>query len=223
MQKAVNITPTTAPTIPPKNIAYLRVSTVAQDLDNQRHGICDFIEREGIQPIKFVHEKVTGKTPVSDRDLGKKVIPDLQQGDTLIVSELSRLGRNMIEIMGVLDDLIKKGVKIYAVKGGYRLDGSLSSKILSMVLLMAAEIERDLISQRTKEALARRKAEGKPLGRPKGSYGASKLDKHGDRIQELVSCGVSKAAIGRMFGATCQTVDTWIQRHCGQGKGKGPV
>jgi len=90
------------------------------------------------------------------------------QGDTLIVSELSRLGRNMVEVMIVLDLLIKKGCKVHAVKGGYRIDQSLSSKILSMVLSMVAEIEREQISRRTKEALARRKAEGKPLGRPKG-------------------------------------------------------
>ena len=216
MQTAVNITPATTVITSPKNIAYLRVSTVAQDLENQRHGVLDFIAQEGIKPVEFVQEKVTGKISVSERDLGRKVIPALQQGDALIVSELSRLGRNMVEIMGVLDELIKKGVRIYAVKGGYRLDGSLSSKILSMVLLMAAEIERELISQRTREALSRRKSEGKPLGRPKGSYGTSKLDKHGEQIQELVSCGVSKAAIGRMFGATWQTVDTWIRRNGGQ-------
>jgi len=89
-------------------------------------------------------------------------------GDTLIVSELSRLGRNMVEVMSVLDMLIKKGCKVHAVKGGYRLDQSLSSKILSIVLLMAAEIERELISQRTKEALARRKAQGKPTGQTQG-------------------------------------------------------
>jgi len=86
----------------------------------------------------------------------------------LIVSELSRLGRNMVDIMTVLDQLIKKGSRIHAVEGGYRLDGTLSSKILGIVLLMAAEIERELISRRTNEARALRDAESKQLGRPKG-------------------------------------------------------
>ena len=91
---------------------------------------------------------------------------------------------------------------MHAVKGGYRLDKTLSSKILSMVLLMAAEIERELISQRTKEALARRKSEGKQLGRSKGSYGVSKLDQHKDEILKLLSHGVAKAAIARMYGSS---------------------
>ena len=133
------------------------------------------------------------------------------QGDTLIVSELSRLGRNMVEVMTVLDQLVKKGCKVHAVNGGYRLDGTLSSKIINMVLLMAAEIERQLISQRTKEALARRKAEGKQLGRPKGSHGVSKLDQHEDDIRKNCYLTVSlrlrlrecTAAVGRQFMRGC--------------------
>jgi DNA invertase Pin-like site-specific DNA recombinase len=141
------------------------------------------------------------------------VIDSMEKGDTLIVSELSRLGRNMVEVMTVLDLLIKKGCRVHAVKGGYRLDGTLSSKILSMVLLMAAEIERELISQRTKEALARRKAEGKPLGRPKGSHGKSMLDEYEDEIRRLLANGVAKAAIARMHGCSWQTVHNWVKRH----------
>jgi DNA invertase Pin-like site-specific DNA recombinase len=99
-----------------------------------------------------------------------------------------------------------------AVKGGHSLDGTLSSKILSTALLMAAEIDRELISQRTKEALARRKAEGKQLGRPQGSYGVSKLDRHEDEIRKLVSHGVAKAAIARSYGCSWQTVHAWVRR-----------
>ena len=151
-----------------RNIAYLRVSTALQDADNQKLGIVEYTYAEGLQPVEFIEETTSGKTPISERKL-QQVIDSMVQGDTLIVSELSRLGRNMVEVMMVLDLLIKKGCKVHAVKGGYRIDQSLSSKILSMVLSMVAEIEREQISQRTKEALARRKAEGKPLGRPKGS------------------------------------------------------
>ena len=197
---------------PPKIIVYLRVSTDEQDLDNQRHGVLEFIKREHLQPVEFVEEKVSGKTPVMERELGKKVIPALNAGDSLVVAELSRLGRNMVDIMKVLQELIEKGVHVYAAKGGYKLDNTLSSKILSMVLLMATEIEKELISQRTKEALARRKALGKPIGRPKGSYGVSKLDKHEDEIRGLAKHGVSKSAMARMFDCTWPTLNTWMQR-----------
>jgi len=196
-----------------RNIAYLRVSTALQDADNQKLGIVEYTYAEGLQPVEFVEETTTsGKTPINERML-RQVIDSMVQGDTLIVSELSRLGRNMVEVMSVLDQLIKKGCRVHAVKGGYRLDGTLPSKILSMVLLMAAEIERELISQRTKEALARRKAEGKQLGRPKGSYGVSKLDQHADDIRKLLSHGVAKAAIARLYGCSWQTAHNWVRRN----------
>lgn len=188
-----------------------RVSTALQDADNQKLGIVDYAKHEGLQPLEFIEETTSGKTPIKERKL-QQVIDSMVQGDTLIVSELSRLGRNMVEVMSVLDQLIKKGCKVHAVKGGYRLDGTLSSKILNMVLLMAAEIERELISQRTKEALARRKAEGKQLGRPKGSYRVSKLDQYEDEIRRLLSHGVAKAAIARMHGCSWQTVHAWMRR-----------
>jgi DNA invertase Pin-like site-specific DNA recombinase len=194
-----------------RNIAYLRVSTAMQDALNQKTGIVDFVKKEGLQPVEFIEETTSGKTPIKDRQL-QQVIESMVKGDNLIVSELSRLGRNMVEVMTVLDLLMNKECRVYAVKGGYRLDQTMPSKILSMVLCMAAEIERDLISQRTKEALARRKAEGKPLGRPKGSYGVSKLDQYGDDIRKLLSHGVAKAAIARMYGCSWQTVHTWTQR-----------
>lgn len=133
----------------------------------------------------------------------QQVIDSMALGDTLIVSELSRLGRNMVEVMSVLDMLIKKDCKVHAVKGSYRLDQSLSSKILRMVLLMTAEIERELISQHTKEA----------PGRPRGSHGVSMLDQHEDRIREYPGHGVSKAAIARMHGCSWQTVHNWVRRH----------
>lgn len=119
----------------------------------------EYTYAEGLQPVEFIEETTSDKTPISERKL-HQVISSMVQGDTLIVSELSRIGRNMVEVMTVLDQLIKKGCRVHVVKGGYRLDGTLSSMILSMVLLVAAEIERELISHRMNEALARRKAEG---------------------------------------------------------------
>jgi DNA invertase Pin-like site-specific DNA recombinase len=195
-----------------RNIAYLRVSTALQDADNQKLGIVNYAAHEGLQPVEFFEETTSGKTPIKDRKL-QQVIESMVKGDNLIVSELSRLGRNMVEVMTVLDLLMNKECRVYAVKGGYRLDQTTPSKILSMVLCMAAEIERDLISQRTKEALARRKAEGKTLGRPKGSYGVSKLDQYEDEIRRLSSHGVPKAAIARMHSCSWQTVHTWMRRN----------
>ena len=197
-----------------RNIAYLRISKAVQDADNQKLGILKYINQEGLQPVEFVEETISGKTPIAERKL-QQLIDSMELGDTLIVSELSRLGRNMIEVMIVLEQLIKKGCRVHSIKGGYRLDDSLPSKIISMVLVMAAEIERELISQRTKEALARRKAEGKPLGRPKGSYGVSKLDQHEEEIRKLLSHGVAKAAIARMYGSSWQTVHAWVRRRGG--------
>jgi DNA invertase Pin-like site-specific DNA recombinase len=194
-----------------KNIVYLRVSTVAQDLENQQHGILEYVQRENIQPVEFHEETVSGKTPVAERLLGKEIIPALNKGDSLIVAELSRLGRDMYDIMSVLGELNRKGIKVHAVKGNYKLDGSMSSKILTMVFSIVGEIERELISQRTKEALARRKASGLPLGRPKGSFGVSKLDKHEEEIRQLAKHGVSKSAMARIFNCSWPTMDNWIK------------
>ncbi len=196
---------------PRRIVAYSRVSTVSQDLDNQKLGIIEFAKKEKLDPLTFIDERVSGTTPVKERKL-QQVIDTLQKDDVLIVAELSRLGRNMVETLTVVEELVEKGVKVYAVKGGYRMDGSLNSKILSMVLCMASEIERDLISQRTREAIARRKLEGKPVGRPKGSYGVSKLDKHKGQIQEMIGKGVGIASIAKIFDATWATVNVFCKR-----------
>ena len=190
-------------------VAYLRVSSIQQDLDSQRHGILEFAKNEGLQPIEFVEEKVSGKTPINERAI-QEVLDSLQKGDVLIISELSRLGRKMVEVMQILDCLVQKEVLVFAVKGGYRLDGSLPSKILSMVLLMAAEIESELISLRTREAIAKRKASGLPIGRPKGSTSVSKLDKHEDVIRDLVEKGVTLSNIAKIVGASWPTVNDWV-------------
>ena len=112
-----------------RNIAYLRVSTALQDAENQKLGIVEYTYKEGLQPVEFIEETTSGKTPIKDRKL-QHVIDSMVKGDTLIVSELSRLGRNMVEVMTVLDLLMQKECKVYAVKGGYRLDQTISSKIL---------------------------------------------------------------------------------------------
>ncbi len=191
-----------------KHVAYLWGPCTNQELDNQRKEILEFIEKEGLQPFEYVEEKISVKSPVTGRDLGRKVLPFLQEGDTLIVTELSRLGRNLVEIMTVLNVLVDKGVRVYAVKGGHRLDGTVSPELLSIVLQMAAGIERELISQHAREALEIRNASGKQ----KGGFGDNKLDRHEDEIRKLAAEGVSKASMARMFDCTWPDMDAWMQR-----------
>jgi DNA invertase Pin-like site-specific DNA recombinase len=194
----------------PRVIGYLRVSTGIQDLENQKLGILELSNGNGWK-VEFVEEKVSGNVSYKNRALGE-VIQHLSRGDVLIVSELSRLGRSMLEIMTLIGQLLEKGVHIHAVKGNYRLDTSLQSKILTMVLCMASEIERDLISQRTREALARKKAEGVKLGRPKGVPGKSKLDDKADEIKNYLQKGLNVTALSKIYGCAWSTMKDFIRK-----------
>ena len=142
-----------------QTIAYLRVSTTDQDLKKNRYDILQLANDKGLGQVQWVEETVSGRVSWRKRKIAK-VLEQLQAGDTLIVSELSRLGRSMLECMEILSIAFQKGIHLYAVKGNWRLDNSIQSKIVAMAFSMAAEIERDLISQRTKEALAARKKAG---------------------------------------------------------------
>lgn len=146
-----------------------------------------------------------------NRELGK-TIETLKQGDILIVTELSRLGRSMMEIMRLLSELLEKGIRVYAIKGNYKLDNSIQSKIMTMVLCMATEIERDLMSQRVKEALARKKKEGVKLGRPKGVPGKSKLDDKEAEIRTLLDKKVSIVSLAKIYDCSWPTMKNFIEK-----------
>jgi DNA invertase Pin-like site-specific DNA recombinase len=133
---------------PPRTTAYLRVSTHDQDVDKNKADILILANRKGLAHVDFVEETVSGRVPWRRRKIAQ-VLDDLQSGDTLVVSELSRLGRSMLECIEILAIAAEKGISVYAVKGEWRLDGTIQSKIMAMVFAMAAEIERELISQRT--------------------------------------------------------------------------
>ena len=193
-----------------KIIGYLRVSSEMQDLKNQKLGIHELAHKHKWK-INFIEEKVSDKVSYKERELGK-VIDTLKEDDVLIVSELSRLGRSMLEIMGLLCELSKKGIKVYAVKGGYEINDSIQSKILTMVLCMAAEVERDLISSRTKEALARKKKEGFKLGRPKGSLGKSKLDGKEEEIKKLLDKKVGIASLAKIYDCSWPCMKNFIEK-----------
>ena len=143
----------------PRTVAYLRVSTDGQDLEKNKADILHLSNAKDLGRVEFTEEKVSGRVSWKERKI-KALIDELQKGNNLIVPELSRLGRSMLDIMEILKIAKDKEINVYAVKGSWALNGTLESKIVGMVLAMAAEIERDLISSRTKEALRARKAAG---------------------------------------------------------------
>lgn len=149
-------------------IAYLRVSTGKQFLTNQKSEIIRYMANKNISIDRWVEETISGKTNQSNRKLGE-LINNLKRGDTLIVTEVSRLSRSLHEIMVIMKYCIDTGVTIYSTKDGYAFDDSLNSKVLSFAFGLSAEIEHKLISQRTREALAVRKAAGKHVGRAFGT------------------------------------------------------
>jgi DNA invertase Pin-like site-specific DNA recombinase len=193
-----------------KTIAYIRVSTDRQDVENQRLEILKLANERGLGTVEFTEETISGRKSWRDRQLAT-VIDKLSKDDCLIVAELSRLGRSMLEIMEILSIATQRGIQIYASKGNWQLDGTMQSKIIAMVLAMAAEIERDLISQRTKAALRTKKAEGIRLGRRPGP-GKSKLDERKDEILELREMGVTKKRIAQKMGTTVGNLHHWMKK-----------
>ncbi len=191
---------------------YIRVSTDKQSVENQRFEILKFADQKKINIDTWVEETISGAKAVKQRSLGQ-LLDNLSKNDVLIVSELSRLGRNLMEVMGILHDCMEKDVKVFTLKEGYELGKNINSKILAFAFSLSAEIERNLISQRTKEALGRIKSEGKTLGRPRGSQNKNvKLSGKEDVIKELLEKRISVSAIARITGVNRLTVDGFIRR-----------
>ena len=177
---------------------YYRVSTDKQDYNNQKIGVDKFVSYRNLSITKeFIDDGISGTITYKKRNLGK-LVKIVKQGDIIICSEISRLGRKLLDIMEILKILMEKQVKLYTVKENYELGDNIQSKVLAFAFGLSAEIERNLISQRTKEALARKKAEGAKLGRVEGSKNNKhKLDGKGATIRRLLEKGYSKAAIAR--------------------------
>jgi DNA invertase Pin-like site-specific DNA recombinase len=194
----------------PQTIAYLRVSTDRQDLEKNKSDILQLANEKDLGKVHWIEETVSGKVSWKKRRIAE-VLDQLQPDDALIVSELSRLGRSMLEIMEILSLATEKDVKIYAVKGNWQLDGSLQSKVVAMAFAIAAEIERDLISQRTKEALAARKRDGMILGRPRG-IGKSKLDIYQPEIEALLANGSTLTFIAKRYKTSKSNLQRWIKQ-----------
>jgi DNA invertase Pin-like site-specific DNA recombinase len=150
----------------PRTVAYLRVSTVDQDTEKNWAAILALANHKRLGHVEFVEEKVSGTVSWRSRRIAA-ILEEAGKGDTIVVSELSRLGRSMLECMEILSIAAQKGISIYAVKGDWQLPNTIQSKILAMAFSRAAEIERDLISKRTREALIAKKEQGLRLGRPR--------------------------------------------------------
>lgn len=194
-----------------KTVAYLRVSTNDQDTEKFKLDILKLAHERKLGRVDFVEEKVSGKIHWKERKI-HEIINELGKGDHFIVPELSRLGRSMLEIMEILSVATQKEINVYIVKGDRKLDDSIESKVLSMAFSLAAEIERDFISSRTKEALKARKAQGVKLGRPHGA-GKSKLDPHREEIIALLKVKAQRKFIAEKFGVTPATLKNWIKKN----------
>ena len=194
----------------PKTTAYLRVSSIDQDLDKNKADILLLANRLELGHVRFIEEKVSGTVPWRKRKIAE-VLAEASAGDTIIVSELSRLGRSMLECMEILSIAAQEGINLYAVKGNWRLDSTIQSKIIAMAFAMAAEIERDLISKRTTEALAAKKAAGARLGRPSG-VGKSKLDQYRPEIEALFNNGATQRFIAKRYHTSEANLRHWLEQ-----------
>lgn len=191
--------------------AYLRISTEKQTLENQRFEVCRWAEKRHITIDEFVEEVMSGGISIGHRKLGV-LSKRLKAEDLLIVPELSRLGRSLLNVMSFLNACIENRVRIFSIKENFEFADNINSKVLAFAFSLAAEIEKQLISQRTKEALALRKTQGVVLGRPKGRKNAVlKLSGKEQEVEALLNKKISKAAIGRIFDVHRITVDKFIK------------
>ena len=188
---------------------YARVSCSIQDLSNQQFEILKYADLKKFQISEWTTETVSGTKSYKHRELGT-LIEKMKEGDTLIISEISRLGRSLLEVLDCVNCLLKKNCKLISLKERFELGDTIPAKIMVFCFGLSAEIERSMIAARTKEALARLKAEGKVLGRPVGSYGKSKLDEKKEIILELIGKKVSKSSICKIVECSEGTLGSWL-------------
>ncbi|MCR5252988.1 MAG: master DNA invertase Mpi family serine-type recombinase [Treponema sp.] len=191
---------------------YIRVSTDKQTVQNQKFEITRYTKKHKIKIDKWISETISGTVSPSKRNLGR-LLGRVTKGDLIICSELSRLGRSMFMIMSILNRLMEKEVLVYTVKEGYKLGSDLTSKVLAFAFSISAEIERTLISDRTREALRRKKCEGVILGRPRGRLNSHyKLTPYEDDIISMLANGFTKKYISTTFHVNEQTLYNFLKR-----------
>jgi DNA invertase Pin-like site-specific DNA recombinase len=195
-----------------QTIGYIRVSSDKQTVDNQRLAILDHCNRQGLQVDNWIEVSMsTKKTPAQRRI--DELLDRLHKGDRLIVAELSRLARSVGQIAVLIDQLLNNKISFISIKEGIELNGKQDIQTKTMITMFSlfSEIERDLISERTKEGLKRARADGKLLGRPKGTLGKSKLDGKEKEIKKYLALGVNKTNIARIFSVGWTTLNHFIK------------
>ena len=193
---------------------YVRVSSDKQTVANQKFEIEHFCRRENLEINDWISEMISGTKNYDKRKLGE-LLNRIQDGDLIICSEISRLGRSLFMIMEILNICMTKGCRVWTVKDGYRLGDDIQSKVLAFAFGLSAEIERNLISQRTKEALQRKKSEGITLGRPIGTRGSRYCKLYGQEkyIDKLQTSGYSLTMIANSLGVHRNTLTNYIHKY----------
>lgn len=193
-------------------IGYIRVSSNKQTVEHQRFEIENFAKKEQIKINKWVEETISSRRPLTKRKIAE-VMNEAQDKDIIISCEISRFGRSISEVLHILEVFLNKGCQVWTIKENYKLGNNMQSKIVACIFGLAAEIERNLISERTKSSLANIRASGKKLGRPMKSENKKlKLSKNQEKIKLLLSEGFSKSQIARMMGVQRTTLRRFIEK-----------
>lgn len=193
-------------------IGYIRVSSNKQTYAHQRFEIEQFAKSQGLKIDNWMEETISSRKALKNRKLGI-LLDNLQENDILITCEISRLGRSLLEVMRILETCLNKNCQVWTLKENYRLGNDIQSKVLAFAFSLAAEIERNLISQRTKSSLANLKASGKKLGRPFSAESKKlKLSKNTQKVRNLLAKGLSKSQIAKILGVQRSTLRNFISR-----------
>jgi len=205
-----------------KVLGYIRVSTERQDINNQRMEILEYGRKHDLKIKDFIEIEISSRKDKKQRRI-EELLEKLSAGDILIVSELSRLGRSTAEVIDIVNELIRLGVSLIAIKQNLQIkDGKkmgMQTKVIVTMFSLFAELERDIIPERTRQALQAKKAGGKKLGKPKGTIQASRLDEKQDAIREFLKHRVPKSAIAKMLGTSRTNLVNYIKtRNLGNGK-----
>ena len=192
---------------------YIRVSSDKQSTENQKFEIENFAQSQNIQINKWIEETISSGKPLNKRKLGS-LLDELKEGDILISTEISRLGRSLLEVMSILQNCLTKNCEVWTLKENYRLGSDIGSKVLAFAFSLSAEIERKLISERTKMSLNKLKAQGVQLGRPIGHQNRElKLSKNKKKIQRMLNEGMPRTHIARIFNVNKTTFYRFLDRY----------
>ena len=193
-------------------IGYIRVSSNKQTCEHQHYEIEQFANLNNIVVDRWVEETISSRKALNKRQLGQ-LLEELKEGDILIAAEISRLGRSLLEVMHILENCLNKNCQVWTIKENYRLGNDIQSKVMAFAFGLSAEIERNLISQRTKASLENVKSKGKRLGRPFSAQSKKlKLSRNTKKVKELLDMGLTRYRIAKIMQVKQTTVSRFINR-----------